>query len=703
MPEIFIERKKNYSNYDGTTFPAKIILEKNFRSNSEIIDAVNFIFSKLMSEDIGGIDYNNEEKMVAQNKKTSNNKSFEVQILNSEENSEKKSPDLLEAEHIADLIKQDVSEGKSEYKDFCILLRSTKNHIEVFRQVFEQFSIPTWTDISENFFDSVEITTLMSLLEVIDNPIQDIPLMATMTCPIFDFSLDELANMRSKDKKSCLFEIIQNMANNGDLHCVYFIKKLNEYRTLASNVSITHLLDFIYYNLGLLAIFNVCENGNRKLTNLKKFLNYASDYEKLSDTPSFSGFLRLMKNLKNKKVNVRSNEDSLNNINAVKIMSIHASKGLEFPICILANCFRKFHKDHEGLLMHKKLGIGMRIRDAEKLYQYTTLQREAISLQINDEETAEELRILYDALTRAKEKLILINTMKDSLNSKGQNLYINSERSLRYIIKHCQTISDWIMLCDMPNISVNLKEKENIKKDENSNNTELKGIINRELFLQLSKRFNYVYRRKDLFGVPSKISVSELSKNSNETYEITSKPMFLNNQRTPTDRGNAVHYFLQIADFKKAARNLESYLNELKNMNKISETEIKMLNKQKISIFLHSDLVKRILKSENILREYKFTVDIEASYIKNNIKKSHKDETVLLQGCVDCAFLENDEIVIVDYKTDKTKSEEDLRKMYSEQLNLYKYALEKCTGKKVKECIIYSFSLEKSIPHVIIT
>jgi ATP-dependent helicase/nuclease subunit A len=749
MPEIFIKKKETYELYNQIMpiFPAKIILEKNFRSKKEIIDAVNFIFDQLMSCDIGGINYDQEEKMVAGIENSKNKaapleqkeKSLYLNIIESENSGEEL--DVIEARYTAQIINKMVSEGYKvqdgdtsrpvKFSDFCILFRNTKQHMETFKRILEE-SMSVCSDTSENFFALREITTVISLLRVIDNPVQDIPLLAVLTGPIFGFSLDELAQIRSKDKENALFISIKNTANS---HCIYFLEKLEEYRNLAKTLTISHLLDYIYYKLGIISMIQVFDNGNSKVANLKRFLLYARDYERSAQNNSLSGFLNLIDKLEANQTNLEGNSAESKSENAVKIMSIHRSKGLEFPICILANCSRKFHKDHEDLLLHPKLGIGMKIRDLEKMYQYTTLQREAISLEIKKEETSEELRILYVALTRAKQKLILLSTVKN-LTKTLQRLSIgiaSHKKTLAFTIKNCQSFTDWLLLCALRHPSGDIlremiyMENEIVEITEGNWEIEIvtskiiaqkdssdppgpekahsdpdiikKSVCDHEIFLELSRRFDYYYDKKDLLGIPAKISVSELAKSYNsDSYEANLKPSFLDSQKhTATERGSALHYFLQVADFNKAKNNLKNYCFELIKTGILSEQQKTMLDFEKLHIFFQSDLVKRILASPYVLREYRFTVDIKSSTIKKDLTGNLKDELVVLQGAIDCIFEEDGYIVIVDYKTDKTKTTKKLVELYSHQLNLYRYAIERCTDKKVKSCIIYSFDLGKEI------
>jgi ATP-dependent helicase/nuclease subunit A len=299
-----------------------------------------------------------------------------------------------------------------------------------------------------------------------------------------------------------------------------------------------------------------------------------------------------------------------------------------------------------------------------------------------------------------------------------------------FIIKNCQSFADWLLLCALRHPSGDILREmiymENEIAEITEDNWEIEivtskiaaqnnGIepekahsnpvptknftLDHEMLSEFSRRFDYSYDKKDLLGIPAKISVSELAKNyNNNSYEANLKPSFLDSQKhTSTERGNALHYFLQIADFNKAQNNLKNHCFELIKTGIFPEQQKTMLDFEKLNIFFQSNLVKRILASPYVLREYQFSVDIKASTIKKDLTGNLKDELVILQGVIDCIFEEDGYIVIVDYKTDRTKTTKKLVELYSHQLNLYRYAIERCMDKKVKDCVIYSFDLGKEI------
>lgn len=729
MPEIFLNRKEKYRNFDPKVknYPAKIILDKNFRSRNGITDAVNFVFRQIMSKQIGQIDYNNEEKLVSAasyNKK--NDPDTRIDIIDLSKN-EDEDIDIVEARYISKIIMEMISEnykikdGDKErpvtYKDFCILLRSANKHASVYARELQLNSIPAWSDVSGSFFEKIEISVMVSLLKVIDNTVQDIPILSVLLSPIFGFTPDKLSEIRLVDKDIPLYFALKKLADSGDEQCNNFISQIEEYRRMSSVIPSDKLISYIYDKSGYESMVQSMKDGELRLANLRLLMEYAKKYE-LSGYKGLSGFIRFINKLERKKTDLEPASTVNENANVVRIMSIHRSKGLEFPICIIAGCSRKFNMDKGEILLHPHLGLGVKLRSHDNIVQYTTMARESVSIAIENDSISEELRILYVAMTRAKEKLILINSVKDIPKTLGKlsAKLTDSDSISPYIVRNSSSFSDWILSCAlrhpsgtelreiancMPGIMINDNNKWDIRltyekyefdsKIENGDVDSVEYDI--KLINEIDKRFNFVYPKKELKDIPNKISASILASEHNLKNTLK-RPEFVKSAGlSAKEKGIVLHNFMQFSDYKVASINPEKEIERLVKNGFISEQQGSAIDIRKINRFFKSDLAKRILSSNHILREFRFTVDIPAKLLQDGLIN---DEKVILQGAIDCAFIEDDKIVVVDYKSGIPDDCEVVND-YLNQLKLYKYALEKCVKKKVKECLIYSFSDDKVI------
>ncbi|MDR1467116.1 MAG: helicase-exonuclease AddAB subunit AddA [Oscillospiraceae bacterium] len=737
-PEIFINRKKMSKTYDEEIplFPAKISLKENFRSDEKIINFINFIFTNLMTTETSEINYKKDETMETLNKNIeSNSTPTTIHVLETKDLGEKELIEI-EANHIAKTIKEmvlskyNIKENNKirpvRYEDFCILLRSTRSYCEVFKKALLDVSIEVYSENADNFFDLAEVSMIMSFLRSINNPTDDISLVATAMSPIFGFTANQMALIREKNGAN-IYTSIKNSSQN-NTKCFDLLNKLDELRKISQELKISKLIDYVYDEFFIFSFIISESDGENKIKNLKFLISLAKKTEE-SGYNSLSSFLGFVDKLKENNITVKGFPKTSLGGNAVKIMSIHRAKGLEFPICIVANCSFKFHVENADTLLHPSLGIGLKIFDIENISQYKTIQREAILIENKNSQVSEELRILYVAMTRAKEKLIF-TVSTNNFEKKIQKLSLyNSNKIWSYGVKHAKSFGDWLLLMairyfseespdfDDPGLKIkNFDNKNNlsikiIRKNQSKNidsfenEEERKDKIERrdscnanKLHLKFLKRFNFKYKQQELVNIPAKISVTELLNDCNEELGIIFKPKFLGgNQFSTLEIGSIQHKFLQLVDFKKAKLNIAQCISEFVKANLLTKEESENLDIEKLRSFFNSKICERIIKSKNFLREYHFMVNMEAGKINPNISEKFKEKTVILQGAVDCAFEENGKIIIVDYKTDKIIKSSRLINKYKKQLKLYKYAISKCMEKPVKEMIIYSFALEKSL------
>ena len=749
-PQIFLGKKSDYRLYskEENNYPAKIILGKNFRSNPKIIDSINFIFESIMSEEAGEIQYNDEEKLVpgiykeeTQNDECDINFSI-IDTSQSQENS-----DILEADFIAEKItemihqKYKVIENGTErpitYSDFCILMRSSNAHAHIYASRLLEQGIPAWSETKEKFLDTSEISNIISILQTINNPVQDIPLISAMMSPIFGFNVDELSEIRESDRNNLFYFAVKKSSENGMKKCTDFLEKINYWRKISCTVPCGELIEFIYQDTDYPALCLAKAKGEVKKANLELLVQYAEKFENQYHK-GLSGFLDYIENIRQKKSDLEPASISSEYENTVKIMSIHKSKGLEFPVCIVAGCGKKFNFDKNKVIINSDFGPAMKLKNDEGTLQFDNLMRKAVFSQNQNEDISEEMRIFYVALTRAKQKLFLIASIKEPTKIIEKSLILtqDTDNISPFEVKNSSSFASWIILCicqsilrnklcNIMNLNEYISEKnskhlnwdinlispepecpetlDNYEEcTETQNSVENFDAAWRQI---INDRFDFVYPYKEFINLPLKISASMMNQSGDwEQYTANSKPSFASEKNfTPAQKGTALHKFMCFANFKRATLNgVKSEINYLLSEEFLTVKESESLNVTQIQKFINSPLAKRILQSKKVLREQRFSVKIPPELLnKHAISEKISDTFVVMQGALDCAFQENGKYVIVDYKTDKTENIKDLYEKYSTQLNLYKYALEKISGINVKELIIYSFYLNESFSKTI--
>lgn len=803
-PELFMEKYINYTLEESNN--RKIQLYKNFRSRKEVIDGVNYIFKEIMSETVGELEYTDEEALNLgasyENSEDENvilggpievniiEKSIEESDLNKEkldeedfENEEIEGVNL-EGKIVAKRIKElmtttgnnvfkvlDKETGEYrpiKYKDIVILLRATKNWSESLLDELGQEGIPAYADTGSGYFESIEIRTIMSLLRVIDNPMQDVPVIAVLKSPIMGFSAEDLSIIRLKNKEKYFYENIADIAEENicDIseelitRCKGFLEKLEIWRNKAIYMPIDEFIWYLYMDTAYYGYVGAMPNGVLRQANLKILFQRAKQFEQTSFKGLFN-FINFINKLTKSSGDMGSAKILGENEDVVRIMSIHKSKGLEFPVVFLCGTGKQFNLMdlNKNILYHDELGFGPDFVDLEKRVSIGTIAKEAIKKKMKLEILSEEVRILYVACTRAKEKLIITGTVNNiqksiekwiSSASLDYNLILPSE-----ILKG-KSYLDWIgmSLCQHNDGKI-LREKiavsNEISKDDNSkwdiklwkrsdivvNNEDdkleeekevklsiLEEEYDKDVYGEVDKRLSYKYPLKESTKLKSNISVSDLKKRNSEfidqhvesinTEDVESKnkrtvitPKFLQEEKglTAAEKGTAVHFVMKKIDLDKV-----SSINEIKDQIQylyendfILEEEMKAVNPSKILNFFKSDLGKMMIElhkeGKKIYRELPFYTEISSVNIDNTLSEEYENEKVRLQGIIDCFFEYNGESILLDYKTDYVSrdNEQELKKKYIKQLDYYSDAVFKITGKKVSKRYLYSFYLEKVI------
>ena len=737
MPEIFMSLKDKLETYDPErdNYPSKIILANNFRSRKGVTDIINFIFEQIMSRESGDIEYGSEERLTASaayEEKTE--AATEVHLLdtgNADENEE--TAHEYQARYIASQIKRLMAEGYTvkdgsverpvSYRDFAVLMRGISTNGTVYAETFRKEGIPCFIEVSDNFLASNEIALVLNILRIIDNPAQDIPLLSVMMSPVFGFSTDKVAEIKKFNRKASVYSCLLESERRGDAECTAFLEKLREWRSMSICLGVGELLNEIYEQTALPCIFDAVDKSGTGSANLRLMLDYSSVYEK-SGYMGLSGFIRFIDRLSSQKQDLTGALNACSNADVVRIMTIHKSKGLEFPVCILANCNGKFNiKDEaQSLILSKKAGVAIRHRDIATYEQFESLPRTAVKLAMHRDMLSEELRVLYVALTRAKEKLMLVYAGKNIASSVakcGVDLVRESRSVMPYAISQASGFGQWMLTallrhkdsealreianlddsfvlpCESP-IRVFISEGDplSVPSAEESE----KGGIDEGFLSMLRERGSFRYKYEALSGINMKRTASSVDKGSiDREYFASSKPAFLcEGGLTGAQKGTATHRFAQYADYERAKADLEGEIQSLLTKGLISEAEAKAINRRNVGEFLKSGLLSRILASERVLREKRFIIEVPINEIYENVDE-FSDEKVMIQGACDCAFVEDGKLVVIDYKTDLIDSEEEFIEKYSSQVLLYKKALELCTGLEVKETLLYSFHLSREI------
>ena len=774
MPELFISKYKTYKNKEDKKEEdnLKIQLFKNFRSRENILYFTNLIFQDIMSDGLGDINYNEDEylNLGADYKESKENLNTEIDIIDlledekenlkesykeNEENSEdERIEDVeLEARFVANKIKElidnkfQVWDRKKEkyrdisYKDIVILLRSTSNIASVYEQELLNLDLPVFSDSSQEYLKSIEIETIMNLLKIIDNPMQDIPLVSVMRSYIGKFTDNDLVRIRLSDKFDnfyiCMEKALVDVDSELKEKIKSFFDKLDMWRKEQEYLSLDELIWKIYWDTGYYNYCGLMPNGVLRQANLKMLFQKAKEYES-SNFKGLYNFINFIDKIKTSSGDMGSAKLIGENDDVVRIMSIHKSKGLEFPVVFLSSTGKQFNFNDlkEDVLLHQDMGIGAKYIDYDMQIKYDTLSKRAIKDKILTETLSEEMRILYVALTRAKEKLFITGISKD-IKKELEKIDANIERYEKQdnkinpiLIKKCKKYLEWILyvyqyeknFCK-DKIDFNIYKKKELltkfKKVDNEeidafNELEEKSKAYKNDLSDIKKILEYKYKNILDTTIPTKTSVTALkdlsNKNNNvkieekeEQREISFKePNFLKNGKeekiTASKKGSLIHLCLQKLDINidYDLAKITNLLDELEMKKIITSKEKKAINVNKILEFTKSKIWEELKTAKKIEKEKPFYINIKAKDIYNK----ETDENILVQGIIDLYYIDKDNnINLVDYKTDyiENGNEIELVNRYKEQLYLYKKALEQVYKKEVKNTYIYSVYLNKEI------
>lgn len=721
MPNIFNSRRKLYTDYNpnDNEKSSKIILDKNFRSSKGICEYVNFIFSKVMSERVGELDYDAQNRLnFGADYKKNDIPSAQIHILDGAKGEE---TDTREAMQIAKLIrkkvdsKEQIKDGDEyrdiRYSDFAILFRSMKNHVDSYVEVFTDMSIPVQCDNSSNLFENNEIKLILSLLRTIDNPTKDISLLSTMMSPVYAFTADELAQIRIENKRKNFYFSVVNSQNEKVLN---FLEDIKNLKKLSVTMSVSNFIRYLVENKGIVAFINAMGNGEQRYQNILALISFAQKFDSGVNI-GLTSFIRYIDKIIDTDKGIDSKSIVSGKDDAVTIMTVHHSKGLEFPICILAGAARNYNTGEltENLLINTVYGFGLKVHNEERMYNIQSIPYSVIKSKSANELMSENLRVLYVAMTRAKEQFITFISCQN-IERKMQTLYsklIDGEIT-PYSVKSCKSDADIILLCSLFHqnagqlrelagcrlfanpadfdMSIDIDKSEGFEEDEIKPE---KAEYQEGTVKKIAEKLSYKYDYLPLSNVTSKMTASSLDdSDTNFEYITSSKPAFMNKaEMTPAMRGTAMHTFMQFCNYNLAKDNLDIEIENLVSGGFITEEQGKSLDKKRLASFFNSPLAKRMFNSDRIYREIKVSTFLSA----NEVYGIDFDDKILVQGIADCVFEESGQLVLVDYKTDRVKDENELLERYKKQLTFYKYAIEKTLKMPVKKVMLYSFYLEK--------
>lgn len=740
VPEYFSERSElselYYKGIDENKLK-RVVLSKNFRSRKGVCDFANAFFSSLMSKKCGGVEYDSNEILDPEAKYPENNlPCVETHFINAENDLDNFQ---AEAEFLGDYILKTINEPaflkknddelrKAEFKDFTILLRTFK-HLQVYVDALKNRGIPVSVG-SGNYFKTTEILTVLSLIKALDNPMDDISMLAVMLSPIFGFSEDDVLNLKTSKNKGKLYLSAVENAKNGNFICQEFIQKFNTWRRLAACMPIPEFISTLLVKSGYYNIVLSMNYKERRHNNLILLEQFAKSYHE-DCAGDLSGFVRYLDYLKE---STDTKSVSGASANAVSFSTIHGSKGLQYPITIIASCTDGFstQESRSDIHFHNDLGIAFNYVDDDKNAKLETVGCAIINDALSKGQISEEMRLLYVAMTRAKERLVFLagkNNIDDEILKHAQiiNASVSADGKFDFsLVREEKSYAKWLMLIVLqtPNGRELLKELgfdivinsaacfgeidtvvdytsigEIYYPPETTPTTISSTAPDAETSEKIKEIFAYEYPLKELNNIEMKTSVSALTKrNAGREFCATSKPAFLSSGGlTPTERGTALHKFMQYADFSAAIADVGAEIERLYENEFISLAESEAIDKDKVQKFMESDLFKRLLNADKLFREQRFLLDVKAGDIYSGLSPLVADKSVIVQGAVDCMFIEDDHIVIIDFKTDRTTDEAFLLAHYSEQLKTYSVAAEKMFSLPVKECYIYSLHMSKKI------
>ena len=723
-PEIFTEKYLSYADHETAApgQPRRILLRENFRSRREILEGANALFSLCMSRRLGDMDYDEAASLKYGASYPGTVPVPELTLVEVAGNEDEDSPDKTaqEAAWVAGKIRELMDSGCTvtgaagprplQYGDIAILLRSGNAVGPTYRRVLAEQGIPVAAVQGGDYFSSVEVSTLVSMLAVLDNPHQDIPLIAVLRSPAFGFSADALSAIRGADRQSDFYTALKAAGETDDA-CRAFLEKLERLRDLASDLPMAELVWLLLTELDLLALCSAMRDGAQRRARLMAFIELAERYE----GSGYRGLHRFVLWLR--KLSEKGQEPALGGAegSAVQIMSIHKSKGLEFPVVFLCDTARRFNRQdsRDTVLVHPELGLGPKLTDTRRHVEYPTLARNAIKLRLEREMLSEEMRLLYVAMTRAKERLFITAAMKDPEAAIAKAESSITRPMAPEVLSQAGAMANWLICAALADGGAHLRMNTGSVTAQTQAAEEQATVIapsDPDAAAELERNLAFAYPHAAAEKLPSKVTATELKGHEEPDAEAVSlavkphapfrMPDFAKKDKplTGTEKGIATHLVLQYMDFAKGGsrEEIEGEVQRLCAQGFLSRREAEAVDVAAIARLFASDLGKRMRSCPQVLREFKFSLLCDAEEIYG----AAAGEQLLLQGVVDCCLDEPDGLVIIDYKTDRVRTAQEIAergKRYRGQILSYARAMERIHGKKVKQCLLYFITPGKTL------
>ncbi len=759
-PELFLEKYEAYSTKEGLC--QRIDLAKNFRSRPQVVDTVNGIFGRIMTKNTGGLVYDERAALYVGADYYPEASGCESELLvvcdkdgGSEELKRKEA--CMIALRIKELMRQfQVMDKDSRamrpvrYSDMVILLRSGAGWDEVFKEVLEDEGVPAYVTSRTGYFAATEVQELMQLLRVIDNPRQDIPLFGVLKSCFGGFSEEELALLRSGRRGKLLYEALLETGSaeeekDGALHekVKSFLDKLERYRSFVSYLPIRELLEEVIAAEGYLPYVTALPMGGKRRANVEMLLTRASDFEKTSYHGLFH-FIRYMEQLEKYDVDFGDAQLLDENADVVRIMSIHKSKGLEFPVVFVAGLAKNFNMQDvkQGMIIDVDMGIGVDYVDPVRRIRNKTLRKQVLARKMKEDNLAEEQRVLYVALTRAREKLIMTASVKaDAAQWEEKYGYRAKEPGVQSDFSYTDFIGsssylDMVLpvaagagvrvLCPELSLPGEAYREQIDMLDKRRRLEDAGSLTQKRAYARLKESFGWNYPYEKLQKLYTKTTVSELKlaamadkdEAAFHAFEHRDAEEYLPKFRrgeeriSATVRGDAYHKVLELLDYEQIfagkasaaaadaagqGQQLTRFLDRMRDEGRLTPLYREAVSEYKLLAFLGSDLAERMHRAGQkgkLHREQPFVYGVDASRLGEGYPQGEK---VLIQGIIDAYFEEADGLVLVDYKTDVVETGEELKNRYEMQLACYQEALEMLVGKPVKERLLYSFALGETV------
>ena len=738
-PTIFLDHYNTYPRAAEAKAGerAKLLLSRNFRSRAEVLDATNFVFSNILSREMGELDYGADEALYAgANYEENPTCATEFHLLSTQRGSGVRAGEA-EAAFVADYIRALLDGGFTvtddatrqqrpvREEDIVILMRSPRARIADYRRALESCSVGLCAEAPDDLFATVEVAAVFSLLEVLDNPRQDVPLIAVLRSPLFGFSADRLALLRGAYRDGDYYDALLN-GTGEDVEG--FLNTLRALRTAAQSMSVRRLLAHCYDTLNVLGVFGAMPRGRERKENLLAFLALAARFE----DGGYRGLFAFVSHLRDLRQSGESEAGrGAQSVSGVRLMSIHKSKGLEFPVVILADLAKAFNNmDFTGaVLVHPKYGIGPDCVDVSRRIRYPTVARQAIERTLRRETKAEELRLLYVAMTRAKEKLVMVHTQSGAAKRVGDLLGAASCPALPETVDEGKCLGDWVMLpllCrpeaqplrdlagfgasrltvtdDRPWIVAVHEADGGEETPREAPAAPAEAPPSPELTGDLDA-LAWVYPHAAAVELSAKLTATQL-KGREADAEIAehaklpprlrslAKPRFLAGETalTGAERGTAIHLVMEHLDFacEPTETAVRAAIDAIWQRRLLTREQAEAADESVIARFLQSPLARRIRASRHVEREYRFSI---LSPARDFDPRADEADQVLLQGVADCFFEEDGELVVLDFKTDRITTAQTAERaaFYRPQLDAYGKALERIFGMRVRQKLLYFF------------